>query len=116
MNREEDYQAEVMKIVNKCRAVESEYGKTGELSPDWGALSPESRDMRGGDYRAMGWCKQMSAFPGNKTDPCPRCKASGTVKSENITAGCRMNGDAYGSCVYFCTNCGLCDFLSWDDA
>merc|ERR1740138_623754 len=38
---------------------------------------------------------------------CPRCQEIITTKSKSMTAGCRMNGDAYGWTYLTCQNCGL---------
>mmetsp|Transcript_84906 Transcript_84906/g.245313 ORF Transcript_84906/g.245313 Transcript_84906/m.245313 type:complete len:154 (-) Transcript_84906:308-769(-) len=45
-----------------------------------------------------------------------RDRGASTVASESHTAGCRMNGDAYGTTVYTCTACGWSTSFQWDDA
>ena len=39
-----------------------------------------------------------------------------TIRSEDHVAGCRMNGDAYGTTVFTCTVCGWETSFQYDDA
>jgi len=71
-------------------------------------------------YSDMGWRK------GSLWTACPRCHltASGAggnahdahALQKRVTAGCRWNGDAYGSNLFMCTACGFTDYNSWDEA
>jgi hypothetical protein len=73
-------------------------------------------------YRLMGWSKL------GLWETCPRCETpskgvgagagvgAGGASSVNVTAGCRMNGDAYGSCLHACNQCGYTNYSSWDEA
>jgi hypothetical protein len=89
-------------------------------------------------YRDMGWRR------GSLWSACPRCHlpasgchlpasgchlpasgchlpASGSSDNahalqKRLTAGCRWNGDAYGSNLFMCTACGFTDYCSWDEA
>jgi hypothetical protein len=48
---------------------------------------------------------------------CPRCGSG--VRTETHCAGCRMNGDGYGTEVYACTStegCGWSTSFQYDDA
>ncbi len=69
------------------------------------------------DYRKMGW-KPSRTFTWPYRDGqthCPRCDGT-SCSSASITAGCRHNGDGYGSDIVFCSTCGLLDWASYDDA
>lgn len=64
------------------------------------------------DYRAMGWRPSRTYFRGH----CDRCHATSSVRRTSVIAGCRHNGDGYGSDLYYCTTCGLFDWDSYDEA
>lgn len=51
----------------------------------------------------------------NKYRTCPVCEKQ-NMKSEDHVAGCRMNGDAYGTTVYTCKDCGWNTSFEYDDA
>ena len=76
------------------------------------AQTTPSMDVRGGNYRAMGW--NQSCFPNR--GKCRRCDSDGTTKVQSVGAGCRMNGDAYGTIVSVCGQCGLLLWRSCDEA
>lgn len=46
---------------------------------------------------------------------CPACKEK-KIKGVTHGAGCRMNGDAYGTEVFTCTNCAWSTSFQWDEA
>ena len=50
------------------------------------------------------------------TGKCRRCDSDGTTKVQSVGAGCRMNGDAYGTIVSVCGQCGLLLWRSYDEA
>ena len=54
----------------------------------------------------------------NKNEPSWVVKRQqrGTIRSEDHVAGCRMNGDAYGTTVFTCTLCGWKTSFQYDDA
>ena len=49
---------------------------------------------------------------------CPKCgnDEKGNIKSTNHSAGCRMNGDAYGTEVYECLHCKWQTSFQYDEA
>lgn len=53
---------------------------------------------------------------------CPNClKKNPDLDKSNIeakkhTAGCRMNGDAYGTTVFVCLDCKWETSFQWDDS
>jgi hypothetical protein len=49
-----------------------------------------------------------------KKKVCPRCKDC-KIEYTSIVAGCRMNGDDYGTGVDTCLNCGYLNCFCWDD-
>mmetsp|Transcript_93876 Transcript_93876/g.140676 ORF Transcript_93876/g.140676 Transcript_93876/m.140676 type:complete len:104 (+) Transcript_93876:2-313(+) len=46
---------------------------------------------------------------------CQKCFKK-NVTSEERCAGCRMNGDAYGTAVYTCQDCGWFTTFQYDDS
>ncbi len=46
---------------------------------------------------------------------CIKC-AGLKIKEEREVDGCRMNGDAYGTDVFTCADCGWFTSFQWDDA
>jgi hypothetical protein len=69
------------------------------------------------DYNLQGWksnAKHTWPYKENKRH-CPRCDGT-NIHYEDIVAGCRMNGDGYGSSVCFCKFCGILDWSSYDEA
>lgn len=57
--------------------------------------------------------KQALWRSGFKT--CPKCSAQ-KISSEDIVAGCRMNGDGYGSTVFRCKACSFVTSFYYDEA
>ena len=57
--------------------------------------------------------KQLFWKSGFKT--CPKCKKN-DIKSDNHPAGCRHNGDGYGTEVYKCEHCDWHTSFQWDEA
>lgn len=53
---------------------------------------------------------------------CPKCYQNNPnlkkskIESDRIPAGCRMNGDAYGTTVFKCLDCKWETSFQWDDA
>mmetsp|Transcript_11280 Transcript_11280/g.23086 ORF Transcript_11280/g.23086 Transcript_11280/m.23086 type:complete len:189 (-) Transcript_11280:1937-2503(-) len=54
---------------------------------------------------------QNSSCQSRKQDPKPK-----TIRSEDVPAGCRMNGDGYGTTVFTCSECGWKTSFQYDDA
>jgi RNase P subunit RPR2 len=54
------------------------------------------------------------AFWGTLCKKCPKCEKM-NVKEEKHTAGCRMNGDAYGTNVFTCQDCNWQTSFQWDE-
>ena len=112
-NLEENYKARMCQIAAAAAAAEESWlaaseenaGKRDEF---------KSMDIKGGDYRSMGW--DQSTRPDSQGAACRRCGRKGSVERTNVCAGCRMNGDAYGSTVSTCGHCGLLLWRSYDDA
>jgi predicted RNA-binding Zn-ribbon protein involved in translation (DUF1610 family) len=46
---------------------------------------------------------------------CPRCHAK-KIQTRSECAGCRHNGDVYGTDVFTCGECGWCTSFQYDDA
>uniref|UniRef100_A0A0G4HPI0 Uncharacterized protein n=1 Tax=Chromera velia CCMP2878 TaxID=1169474 RepID=A0A0G4HPI0_9ALVE len=122
MERTEEYEAEILAIKEKCKDLEAKYKSSG------GKDSPGSVDP---NSTGLGWRKELSVFTYDiisdrvvcgkrytqkKLSPnCPRCNSQGTVQTERCVQGCRGDGDAYGKKVTYCTECGLCDYVCWDE-
>ena len=47
---------------------------------------------------------------------CQQCHESGTIETNEVPAGCRMNGYAYGTTVFTCGSCGWKTSFQWDEA
>lgn len=47
---------------------------------------------------------------------CQGCSAKDTIKGEDHVAGCRYNGDAYGTTVFKCQDCGWKTSFQYDEA
>jgi hypothetical protein len=45
---------------------------------------------------------------------CPKCEKK-NITEEKTAAACRMNGDAYGTTVFTCKDCGWHTSFQWDD-
>ena len=54
----------------------------------------------------------------NISPKCDRCgdETSGHTKRDEVTEGCRMNGDGYGSTYETCQTCGMCAWSQYDEA
>ena len=111
MNFEDDYAEEMAQI--KKRALEKEKVWI-DKNDDNGKLGTKKPSDTVGvvDYRGMGW-KSSSTYQSHNV--CTRCEST-DIYSTRICAGCRRNGDGYGSYVYMCNNCGLFDWESYDEA
>lgn len=46
---------------------------------------------------------------------CPKCQEE-KIKKDTHSAGCRMNGDGYGTDVFSCQSCGWTTSFQYDDA
>ena len=101
--------ATVNAIAQEAAAVESAWLQADAQNAAK-AEEHKSMEVQKGDYRAMGW--NTSGWVDRKT--CRRC-GEGCVKSQSVTAGCRMNGDGYGTLISACGKCGLVLWRSYDD-
>jgi hypothetical protein len=95
---------------NYEKEVEELISKIAEIRKSW-ELSDKAK--------STGYIPQMENFGYDPTaipslSPCPVCGESKT-KDHYITAACRHNGDAHGSRLEWCTNCGQCNHSKWDD-
>eukprot|EP01083_Nonionella_stella_P017358 48548_1 len=70
-----------------------------------------STQFSSGDQSGSGRKKFWAS--GFKT--CQKCLKK-TIKETDHVAGCRMNGDGYGTTVFNCTSCGWKTSFQYDDA
>ena len=107
MEFENDYREQVGALVSSALRNEAIYmeNKTDEEKK----LMPTSTKIPDCNYRAMGWNTGSHWF-----SICPRCERD-QVNSHSIRAGCRFNGDAYGSDFNICQHCGFLKWSSWDE-
>ena len=111
MNCEDDYAEYVSGLLSKVKAIETNWLARSEENASKQSQFP-SEDIRSSDYRAMGWRSRRSYFLKSN---CDRCGSTST-KTTSMCAGCRHNGDGYGSQFYYCEDCGLLDWDSYDEA
>ena len=45
---------------------------------------------------------------------CPKCQGTNITDTKHV-AGCRMNGDAYGTNTFECNDCKWLTSFQWDD-
>ncbi len=111
MDCEDQYQRRVLSIAATAKAIEEKWVKE---NPDNQQLVDQkpSFNIHGGGYRSMGW---LPSHPDFSWSTCARCNGSPLV-TESIVAGCRHNGDGYGSEVYYCSTCGFLCWCSYDEA
>jgi hypothetical protein len=113
MEAEDAYETAVRKFKADAAALEVAWAAQGDGNAAKVAASPCV--IQGAGYRDMPW-RRVSLW-----EACPRCQlpASGDYAhavQKRLTAGCRWNGDAYGSNLYMCSACGFLDYSSWDEA
>lgn len=112
-NLENQYKTELCRIATAAAKAEETWLAASEENT--GKLEEfKSMDIKGGDYRAMGW--NQSTYTDSQGAACRRCGRTDSVERKTVCAGCRMNGDAYGSLVSTCGHCGLLLWRSYDDA
>ena len=109
-NCEDSYEASVKLFKADAAVIESSWAALGDGSNAAKAAACPSLIKETG-YMAMGW-RAGGAVWAN----CPRCAASGVGAEKRVTAGCRHNGDAYGSNLHMCKCCGFTNYSSWDEA
>lgn len=51
----------------------------------------------------------------NNYNKCPSCNKS-NIKEDKEVAGCRHNGDGYGTCVFTCQDCNWVTSFQYDEA
>ena len=108
-NSEDEYEASVKLFKADAAAIESSWALGDGSNAAKAAACPSLIKETG--YRAMGSRKGGSVWA-----ICPRCAASGVGAEKKVSAGCRYNGDAYGSNLHMCKSCGFTNYSSWDDA
>jgi hypothetical protein len=109
-NSEDAYEASVKQFKENAAAIESSWMSLVDGTNAAKVAACPSLIIETG-YMAMGWREGGSVWA-----ICPRCAASGVGAELRVTAGCRQNGDAYGSNLHMCRSCGFTNFSSWDDA
>ena len=111
-SNEEAYARSVEEIMNIC--MEAEARNPNPANPTIQSVKLKSPAYRDHPFRRSG---QAAAIPIARRLPCPRCGAEGkdVVEHKHLVAGCRMDGDAYGSDFTWCNSCGLVNYVSWDD-
>jgi hypothetical protein len=113
MEGEDAYETAVKKFKADAAAVEAAWVVQGDDNATKAAACPSV--IQGTSYREMGWRS------GSIWAECLRCQLPGSgdnshVLQKRLTAGCRWNGDGYGSNLYMCTACGFTGYSSWDEA
>ena len=112
-NNEDAYKVELCRIATAAAKAEETWLAASE--ENIGKLEVfKSMDIKGGGYRAMGW--NQSTYTDSPRAACRRCGHTGSIERKTVRAGCRMNGDAYGSLVSMCGHCGLLLWRSYDEA
>ena len=104
------YEASVNLFKADAAAIESSWATLGDGS-NAAKVAAHPSLIKDTGYIAMGW-----RAGGWRDGDCPRCAASGVAAQKRVTAGCRHNGDAYGSNLRMCKSCGFTDYSSWDEA
>lgn len=66
-------------------------------------------------HRSLGWRSSWTFDWHGSQRVCPRCGGTNLSNSEHV-AGCRMDGDGYGTWIRVCNGCGLCDAHSYDQS
>ena len=59
--------------------------------------------------------ESRKAFYASNFASCVKCHDKNMVEDRRV-AGCRMNGDAYGTTVFACALCKWSTSFQWDDA
>ena len=110
MECEDDYEVTVTEIYKRALEREKVWIAHSSINLTLAKDTPNNL-LSTCSYRGMGW-KTSGYFI-----VCPRCKAKGDdVKISGCCAGCRRNGDGYGSELCECTKCGYFDYQSYDEA
>lgn len=114
MEREEEFERDFSDAVKEALRIETAWKGNNEARK--AAVDRIRSDVpRSCAYRGMGWKRSKSYFSKKSCDRCNASLSSSLTRS-SICAGCRHNGDGYGSDVYYCTTCGLFDWDSYDEA
>ena len=74
-------------------------------------MSAWGLQFRSGDQTEEG----RRAFWATRCTVCPKCQGE-KIKEDRVVAGCRMNGDAYGTTVFTCDGCQWFTSFQWDDS
>jgi hypothetical protein len=110
---EERYAEKVKEYVQGAEGVENQWKSMSEENEQLCETVPTVA-VPNTDYHAMGWKREQKYFNHGWPTQCDRCKAT-QVAFAQVVAGCRMNGDGYGSDLHFCNVCGLFDWSSYDE-
>jgi hypothetical protein len=110
MEAEDAYETAVKKFKADAAVVEAAWCVQGDGNAAKAAACPSV--IQKTSYRDMGW-RRVSLW-----SACPRCHSgdNANVLQKRLSAGCRWNGDAYGSNLFMCSACGFTDYCSWDEA
>jgi hypothetical protein len=111
MNCEDEYQEHILHLAKTAQAIEEAWVKESDDNKNRVSAKP-SMGINGGDYRAMGW---IPTHPDFSYGNCARCDGSRVVHRQ-VVAGCRRNGDGYGSDIKYCETCGFFAWTSYDEA
>jgi hypothetical protein len=97
---------------NYEKEVDAQLEKVAKIRIEWAKKSEENKKLA----ETHGQLYEYGYDP-IKTIQCNPCEVCGATKEEftTIAAACRMNGDAHGSIIIWCSNCGLCLHKKWDD-
>jgi hypothetical protein len=112
MDLEDYYQQRVLQIAAIAKEIEENWAKENPDDRQKMIEQKPSFEIHGGGYRAMGW---KTNHPDYSWDVCGRCSGT-SMKFNQVAAGCRHNGDAYGSYVNYCGTCGFLCWISYDEA
>jgi len=108
---EAQYAQQFEEVVQKARSIEAAWLKMDQAKHENLIRAHPSCVISSFDYRAMGWKTTFTMG----CAPCPRCQGK-NIGYQCISAGCRKNGDGYGSQLYYCEDCGCHDWVSYDEA
>eukprot|EP01031_Cornospumella_fuschlensis_P032076 gene32075-38790_t len=118
MECEDDYATDAAEILQAAKEIESDWlraDSTRGVDSTRASLIKAfpSTEVPNCGYRAMA----IGLFYfNNAANGCERCGNQETTCWRKVIAGCRRNGDGYGSEFYYCRTCGLFDWDSYDEA
>ena len=111
MDYEDYHKSRILEIAAQAKSLQEEWA--GKSSENKTLVEKKlSMEISGGRYREMGWVK---GHPDYSSSTCARCKAK-DFYHHRVEAGCRHNGDGYGTFVSVCKTCGFLSWESYDEA